>query len=123
MASHHANVNSFGQMPFWRGTASERIVLRRLRALAALDTDFEQGVRARDERRRQGLQVIVQRVGEQHGAATFHLFDDTVDILHTLTSFETFDTYAGMTRSTAHVITVIQRLAISALGLDESRGA
>jgi hypothetical protein len=39
-------------------------VIRRIRGLAATDADFEQGVRARDERRRQGLQTIVGRLAE-----------------------------------------------------------
>ena len=37
---------------FWD---SDRLVTRRVHGLAALDPDFEQVVRARDERRRQGL--------------------------------------------------------------------
>src|SRR6516162_674589 len=49
---------------FWQ---SDRLVTRRLRALSALDPDFEQVVRARDERRRQGLRVIVQRLVEKYG--------------------------------------------------------
>src|SRR5256714_14337557 len=49
---------------FWD---SDRLVTRRLRALAALDPDFEQVIRARDERRRQGLRVIVQRLVEKNG--------------------------------------------------------
>src|ERR1700730_11029421 len=40
---------------FWD---TDRLVTRRLRALAALDADFEQVIRARDERRRQGVRVI-----------------------------------------------------------------
>src|SRR5213593_3803282 len=47
---------------FWD---ADRLVMRRLRALAALDPDFEQVIRTRDERRRQGVHVIVQRLVEQ----------------------------------------------------------
>src|SRR6266852_5809043 len=43
---------------FWD---ADRLVLHRLRGLAALDLDFEQVVRVRDERRRQGLSVLVRR--------------------------------------------------------------
>src|SRR5258708_30645719 len=49
---------------FWN---ADRLVMRRLRALAALDPDFEHVIRARDERRRQGLRVIVPRLVEQYG--------------------------------------------------------
>src|SRR5947199_4226982 len=44
---------------FWD---ADRLVTRRLRALAALDPDFEQVIRARDERRRQGVRVITERL-------------------------------------------------------------
>ena len=55
-------ITVFGR--FWQ---SDRLVTRRLRGLAALDPDFEQVIRARDERRRKGLRVLVQRLFEQHG--------------------------------------------------------
>ena len=49
---------------FWE---SDRLVLRRLRGLAALDPDFGQVIRARDERRREGLGVLVRRIlGQSH---------------------------------------------------------
>ena len=105
---------------FWN---SDRLVTRRLRGLAALDSDFEQVIRARDERRRQGLSVILQRLVEQHGKPTPEAFDETVNILYTLTSFETFDTLAGVTRSLEEVVPVVQRLARAALDLDERQGA
>ena len=99
---------------FW---ASERVALRRLRGLTAIDRELEESVRARDERRRQGLQVIVRRLNEADRQSVFESFDATVDILLTLTGFEVFDSCAGATRSAAEVTTVIQRLAIAALDL------
>lgn len=100
---------------FWN---SDRLVTRRLRGLAALDSDFEQVIRARDERRRHGLSVIVQRLVEQHGKPTPEAFDETVNILYTLTSFETFDTLAGPTHSLEEVAPVVQTLARAALSLE-----
>ena len=100
---------------FWN---ADRLVMRRLRALAALDPDFEQVVRARDERRRQGLHVIVGRLVAQYGRPTPEAFDETVNILYTLLSFESFDTLAGPTRSIEEVAPVLRRLAHAALGLD-----
>jgi AcrR family transcriptional regulator len=99
---------------FWN---SDRLVTRRLRGLAALDSDFEQVIRARDERRRQGLGVIVQRLVEQCGQPGPEEFDETVNILYTLTSFETFDTLAGATRSLEEAVPVVQQLARAVLGL------
>lgn len=108
-------IGVFGR--FWQ---SDRLVTRRLRGLAALDPDFEQVIRARDERRRQGLRVIVQRIVEQHGRPESSAFDEAVDVLYTLISFECFDILAGPTRSLEEVVPVIQRLACAALNLNGS---
>jgi AcrR family transcriptional regulator len=98
---------------FW---ASDRLVLRRVRALAALDPDVEQSVRGRDERRRDHLRVILQRLAER-GQFAADSVDEAVDSLHTLTSFETFDNLAGAKRQPDEVVPVVQRLAYAALGL------
>ena len=100
---------------FWN---ADRLVMRRLRALAALDPDFEQVVRAREERRRQGLRVIVGRLVAQYGRPPPEALDETVDVLYTLLSFESFDTLAGPTRSIEEVAPMVRRLAYAALGLD-----
>jgi AcrR family transcriptional regulator len=93
---------------FWN---ADRLVLRRLRGLAALDPDFEQVLRARDERRRQGLGVLVRRLAGSRGCAVGETLNETVDVLYTLISFECFDTLAGPTRSLEEVAPVLQRLA------------
>jgi AcrR family transcriptional regulator len=96
---------------FWD---SDRLVLRRLRALAALDPDIEQVIRARDERRREALRVIFRRLGREAS-------DQAVAVLHTLTSFETFDNLAGTTHTPKDMIPLVQQLARAALGLDRDR--
>ena len=101
---------------FWE---SDRLVTRRLRGLAALDADFEQVIRARDERRRTGLRVIVGRLVEQHGQPTPAALDEIINVLYTLTSFETFDMLAGPTRTIEEVTPVVRRLAHAALSMDE----
>ncbi len=101
---------------FWD---SDRLVTRRLRALAALDPDFEQVIRARDERRRQGLRVIVQRLVEKHGRPAPEAVEEVVNVLYTLIGFECFDTLAGSTRSIEEVTPIVRRLAHAALGLNE----
>ncbi len=100
---------------FW---SADRLVMRRLRALAALDPDFEHVIRARDEWRRQGLRVIVQRVAEKHGRPAPEALDEAINVLFTLIGFECFDTLAGPTRSIEEVAPMMQRLARAALGLD-----
>ncbi len=107
-------ITVFGR--FWN---TDRLVMRRLRALAALDPDFEHVIRARDEWRRQGLRVIVQRFAEKHGRPAPSALDEAVDVLFTLIGFECFDTLAGPTRSIEEVAPMMQRLARAALGLDE----
>src|SRR5947209_8727911 len=99
-------ITVFGR--FWQ---SDRLVTRRLRALSALDPDFEQVVRARDERRREGLRVIVRRLVEKYGRPASEAVDEMVNILFTLLSFENFDTLAGPMRSIEEVTPVVQRLA------------
>jgi AcrR family transcriptional regulator len=98
---------------FWE---SDRLVIRRLRGLAALDPDFEQVIRARDERRREGLRVLVGRLAEAHRCQGLKKIDEAIEVLHTLTSFETFDTLAGPDRSPVAVVPLVRRLARAALG-------
>src|SRR5713226_3354080 len=65
-------------MVFGRFWDSDRLVTRRLRGLATLDSDFEQVIRARDERRRKGLHVIVQRLAEKYGRPAPSSLDEAV---------------------------------------------
>jgi AcrR family transcriptional regulator len=107
-------IAAFGS--FW---SSDRIVIRRIRGLAAIDPDFERGVRARDERRREGLRVIVGRLAETYTKPLAGRQDEVIDMLHTLTSFETFDNLAGGTRSPDDVVPLVCRLAHAAVELEE----
>ncbi len=95
----------------------DRLVIRRLRALAALDPDFEQVIRARDERRRQGVRVIVQRFVERHMLPSAQSSEEIVDVLFTLIGFETFDILAGPTRSIEEVAPLVCRLVRATLSL------
>jgi AcrR family transcriptional regulator len=97
---------------FWQ---SDRLVTRRLRGLAALDPDFEQVIRARDERRRHGLRVLVRRLIEQHGRPKLSALDEVIGVLYTLIGFECFDNLAGPARSIEEVVPVVQYLAHAAL--------
>jgi AcrR family transcriptional regulator len=107
-----ALVAAFGR--FW---ASDRLVIRRLHGLGALDPEIEEGLRARGERRRKGLKMIFGRLGPGEQPTTPGRLDEAVDLVYTLTSFETFDTLAGPTRSPEQVVPLVQWLARSALVL------
>jgi AcrR family transcriptional regulator len=87
--------------------ASERLLIRRLQMLTALDPELRKV--ARDEWRRQGLQVILGRIRPG--------MDEGVDVVHMLTSFQTFDALAGESRSVDDVAAIVLRLARAAIGL------
>jgi AcrR family transcriptional regulator len=101
---------------FW---AAERLVLRRLRSLAALDSELEHGVRARDARRRAGLELLAGRLAERYAHLPPEVLEEAVVVLHMLTSFETFDALAGPDRSPQDVAPLVHRLAVAALGLPQ----
>jgi AcrR family transcriptional regulator len=107
-------VAAFGR--FW---VAERLVLRRLRSLAALDPELEHGVRARDARRRKGLELLAGRLADRYGHPHPDALAEAVTVLHMLTSFETFDALAGPDRSPQDVAGQVHRLAVAALGLPQ----
>jgi AcrR family transcriptional regulator len=88
---------------FW---SSDRVVLRRLRAMAALDPELDQVLRDRNEGRRNGLRVIVTRLPARSGHAA-----EIVDVLFALTSFENFDVLAGPDRTPEQVAPLVKRVA------------
>jgi len=105
-AAIHGFLNAFAG--FW---AADRIVMRRLRALAALDPDVGAVVEARDHRRREGLTVLASRLPASAGTPA----GQTVQLLYALTSFETFDTLAGPDQDLAAALPMVTRLADAAL--------
>jgi AcrR family transcriptional regulator len=99
---------------FWD---SERLLSRRLRGLAMLDPEFEQVIRARDERRRKGAEILIQRLAAHGERADAQASQQRIDLLFTLTSFETFDTLAGPARTCADVAPLVRRLVEKALDM------
>jgi AcrR family transcriptional regulator len=101
---------------FWD---SDRLVIRRLNSLGALDPVLERVLKGRADRRRQHASALVGRLTETLGRPYLESFHEAVAILQTLSSFETFDCLAGAKRSPLAVVSVVQRLARAALGLTE----
>ncbi len=99
---------------FWD---SDRMVIRRLNSLGALDPVLERVLQGRADRRRQHASALVGRLTETLGRPSLESFHEAVAILHTLSSFETFDCLAGAKRSPLAVVPVVQRLVRAALGL------
>jgi len=74
-------------------------------------------IRARDERRRHGVRVITQRLIERHMLPPDMSAEEIVDVLFTLSSFETFETLAGPASSLQEIAPLVCRLARAALHL------
>ena len=96
---------------FW---SSDRLVLRRVRALAALDPDVGPLIAARDERRREGARVLLTRRAPGTTNLAAADLETLVDLVHTLTSFETFDTLAGPDRDPRELAPLITDLILRA---------
>ena len=93
---------------FW---SSDRVVIRRLRAMAALDAEIAQGIHSRDTRRRHIAGEILKRmaaagkkkyVEEQLSAAA--------DVITVLTGFAIYDALATAGHSEREIIATIARL-------------
>lgn len=101
-------VACFGR--FW---SADRLAMRRLRALAALDPDVGAVISARDQRRREGLEVLVGRFREAQLTAAEP--GRAVRVLMALTSFETFDALALPDQELTSAVPVVLQLAEAAL--------
>lgn len=102
----HGFVASFGR--FW---AVDRVAMRRLRALAALDPEVGAVMRTRDLWRWEGLQLLVPRLlanGRASGAPTV---DHTVRVLYALTGFEMFDALARPGQDLSRAVPDVLELA------------
>jgi AcrR family transcriptional regulator len=97
---------------FWE---ADRVVLRRVRALAALDADVAASVRAREEIRRGHLSKIVGRLYEGKGSTMAKALPVAVDVLHMLTTFETFDALRSAERSAEDTRRIIGQLAAAVI--------
>jgi AcrR family transcriptional regulator len=104
-------VAAFGR--FW---SSDRVLYRRMEAVATIDPEVEPTLRERQEWRRKGLAVLVQRFAKGSTRMTPAAAARTVDVLFALTAFATFDMLAGAGRTPADVIPVVQDLVHRALG-------
>jgi AcrR family transcriptional regulator len=99
---------------FW---GADRVITRRLRALAALDTDFEQVVRERDSWRRSAGRALIGRFATEYGRPPPEQIEQVSDQVFTITSFETFDTLAGPDQTPEEVAPQIMALARVVLGV------
>jgi AcrR family transcriptional regulator len=108
-------IATFGR--FW---TVHRPIHRRLLALGALDAGLERTLRARQEWRRQGLRTLVPRVRARYGTPAAEDEAEVIDLLFTLTSFQTFDLLAGPKRTPTQVVPLVLGAARAVLGLTAS---
>ena len=95
-------------MGFW---SSDRVVIRRLRAMAALDAEIREGIESRDARRHRIVLEILKRMA---GAANKKHDDErlrvTADIIAMLTGFATYDALAAAGHAHNMIVAIIAGL-------------
>ena len=91
---------------FW---ASDRLVMRRLRALAALDPDVATVIAARDDRRRLALKTLLDRRDDVREPAL------ALRVAHMLTSFEAYDALLSPSQRPNDAVPILTDLIINAV--------
>jgi AcrR family transcriptional regulator len=104
---------------FGRFYTENRKVMAKMRAAAGSDPDLDAAMRKRNERRRRGVETLVQRLGKQHRPSV--PAGELVTTLDVLLSFNTFDVMAGPTRTPNDVVPVMQRLIRGVVGITDTR--
>jgi AcrR family transcriptional regulator len=99
---------------FW---ASDRVTLRRLRALAVVFPAHARRPRERDAWRREAIENLLVRLGPPPARRPARPREDLVDLLSSLTSFETFDSLCTAERSPEAVVDLVAELAVREAGL------
>lgn len=100
---------------FW---STDTAVLRRLRAMAALDAEIAEGIRARDNRRSHIAREVLNRFGANRRQPR-NARDVVVEVLAMLTSFEAYDVLKHGGLSDKAIVATLTRLSASAVGQRE----
>src|SRR5215510_13694986 len=93
---------------FW---SSDPAVMRRLRAMAALDPEIAKGIGARDARRPHIAGEILKRGARGTRNARSSQQRVAADVIGMLTSFESYDVLAKAGHSEAEIVATLTRLA------------
>jgi AcrR family transcriptional regulator len=98
---------------FW---SSDAVVIRRLRAMAALDQEISAGIRARDSRRVQVAGDILRRFALSHDRKYRpQQHELTADAISMLTSFETYDVLSRAGYDNTEIVKLLLTLAQAAI--------
>jgi AcrR family transcriptional regulator len=111
VAALDAFIALFGK--FWTESLS---VHTGLRGAATQDPELAAAMTQRNERRRQGLRVLVKRIGDERDLPLSR--DETVNALFVLLSFDGFHAMAGADRTPKQVVPSMRRLVHQILGID-----
>lgn len=95
--------------------SADRMVKRRVHALAVLQPDVAQALGMREERRRPLIRTLVGRIGEGRGGWPPGRMAELEQLVFTWTSFESFDTLAGPHRSFPEVAPLLADAACAVL--------
>ncbi len=88
---------------------SQRALLRRLNAFAALDPEMDSALSERGKWRRDALTELLGR------CETLGKRGEVVDVLHVLTSFETYNALTAAGRSPKQIVAMLQHSAAAIL--------
>lgn len=97
---------------FW---GKDRLLIRRIHGIAAIDPEFGAAVEARNRRRQGAAARIVGQLDAAHGKRTGQEHSQRATTLWALTSFEFFDALADGCGSIAGAAQLVQSLVKSAL--------
>lgn len=100
---------------FW---ATDRLTMRRLRAMGVVGPAEDAAPRGRDAWRREAIHRLLARFPDRLGPRALGVRGEAVDLLAALTSFETFDALAVEGRTPGEVAQILSRAAVRLLGLE-----
>ena len=98
---------------FW---SKDRLFIRRIHGIAAIDPEFSAAVEARNRRRQAAAARVVDRLAARSGEARMQNKTQATAALYALTSFEFFDTLAesgGDPNHTAELVLLLARKAVA----------
>jgi hypothetical protein len=98
---------------FW---AKDRLLLRRVHGIAAVDPEFGKAVQARNQRRQMAATRVIDRLAAQSAALDPEVKTNRIASLCALTSFEFFDVLAESCGNTETAAASLYPLVKKALG-------
>lgn len=98
---------------FW---AYDRVVARRLHGLLAIDQEVEAGLLQRENRRKQTISQVLDRVAAEDGWQATVSVREAAGLIAVLSSFEAFDALAGAENTPEPVADLLKRSVAAILG-------